>query len=69
MKTKISSEDHFIIYDIPLLFENNLKEKFDLVVTMNLSQDNQIKRLCERDKISQDLAKKLLLNKCLWNLR
>ena len=49
-----------IIYDVPLLFEKELKEKLDLSVLVYASQETQIDRLVERDKIDISLANKII---------
>jgi dephospho-CoA kinase len=49
-----------IIYDVPLLFEKKLELFFDQVVLVYASKDEQIKRLIQRDHISNELALKML---------
>lgn len=39
----------FVFYEVPLLFEKNLSDKVDLIVTIYIQEDVQIKRLSERD--------------------
>ncbi len=50
----------FVIYDVPLLFEKNLKSMFDCVILVYVPQEVQIKRLMERDHISKNEALKKL---------
>ena len=49
-----------IIYDVPLLFEKKMELLFDQVVLVYASKTEQIKRLMQRDHISNDLALKML---------
>jgi dephospho-CoA kinase len=49
-----------IIYDIPLLFEKNLQDKFDYTVLVYASKEQQIERLCKRDNLTLDLATKII---------
>jgi dephospho-CoA kinase len=49
-----------VVYDIPLLFENNLQKSFDLVVVVYAPRVMQIERLIQRDRISKELAQKIL---------
>ena len=49
-----------IIYDVPLLFEKGLREKFDVVICVYAPEKIQLKRLIDRDKIQEDLAKKII---------
>ena len=50
----------FLIYDIPLLFEKNLQEKFDTDLLIYAPREVQAKRLIKRDQISDELASKIL---------
>ena len=49
-----------VIYDVPLLFEKNLKDKFDCVVVVYCPPALQIQRLMIRDGISKSEALKKL---------
>lgn len=49
-----------LIYDIPLLFEKNMKDYFDLTVLVYAPQELQIERLMNRDGLSEELAKNIL---------
>ncbi len=53
---------HLIIYDVPLLFEKDLGDKVDISICVYSSEDNQLKRLMERDKIDETLAKSIIKN-------
>ena len=57
---KLSPEDTFIIYDIPLLFEKNLTSLVDVKILVYAPPQIQLERLMKRDSISQNLAKKML---------
>ena len=50
--------DAMIIYDVPLLFEKNLEKLFDCVIVVYAKPELQIKRLMERDGMTEDEAKR-----------
>lgn len=47
-----------IILDIPLLFESKLDKKCDKIVGVLANQKIKIQRICKRDNITQEYAKK-----------
>ena len=49
-----------VIYDIPLLFEKSLQDRFDLVVCVYCTKEQQQKRLEDRDCIDKTLAQAIL---------
>jgi dephospho-CoA kinase len=49
-----------IIYEIPLLFEKGLQDKFDIVVVISLEEASQVERLTRRDVISEIDARKMI---------
>tara|TARA_Y100001970_G_C13967528_1_gene716408 strand:+ start:13 stop:609 length:597 start_codon:yes stop_codon:yes gene_type:complete len=53
-KTKIA------FFDIPLLFENNLQGKFDLVVSIISNRKNRFIRLSKSKKMSKELYSKII---------
>lgn len=50
----------YLFYDIPLLFENSLQDKFDCTIAVYCPRGEQVKRIVQRDKISPDLAEKII---------
>ncbi len=54
------SRFRIIIYDIPLLFENNLQSMFDLIILIYADPKIQLSRIIKRDKISPELAQKMI---------
>ena len=52
------SSDKILIFEIPLLFENQLQTAFDLTVNVSANKDLRIKRIIARDKINRELSKK-----------
>ena len=46
-----------IVIDAPLLFEAKLDKFCDTTIAIETTQDVKIKRICERDKISEKVAK------------
>ena len=59
-KKKISKEDPYIFYDIPLLFEKDLHPYFDYIILVSSTFENQLSRIVERDKCGVDIAKKII---------
>jgi len=53
-----SRGDTVALYEIPLLFEKNLVDEFDLIVTVAISRELQIDRLVRRGGMSRDEALK-----------
>ena len=53
-----TSSQEFLIFEIPLLFENSLQNAFDLTINISSQNEVRIKRIIERDKISEEAAKK-----------
>lgn len=54
--THLLKTNQHVIQDIPLLFENKLEQHFDLVIVVYIDQQEQIKRLQQRDDISYEAA-------------
>lgn len=54
------SNPEVIIYDVPMLFENQLELELDLTITVYTPQEIQIKRVMKRDNIPQELAQKII---------
>ncbi len=59
-KAQLKPPYNFVVYDVPLLFEKNLASLFDITITVYASKETQINRLVERDKISLELANKII---------
>lgn len=57
---QIKNDSKFIIYDVPLLYEKGLQTMVDQVVVVYVPKEIQIQRLMNRDKISKELAIKIL---------
>lgn len=49
-----------VIYEVPLLFEKDMEKFFDLTVVTGLTSEEQLKRLQERNQLSEDEAKKII---------
>lgn len=46
-----SSKEDYLVFEIPLLFENKLQDAFDLTINISTFPKNQISRSQKRDKI------------------
>ncbi len=51
---------HVVVVEVPLLFELELEENFDIVILVTIDKDLQVKRMMDRDAISCDDANALL---------
>lgn len=49
-----------LIFDIPLLFESGMAERFDLVILVYVPQEVQLARLMQRDGLTREAAEKTL---------
>ena len=49
-----------LFFDVPLLFENNLKKDFDIVISIISTKKNRLKRLRFSKKITKKTFKKIL---------
>ena len=55
---ELSEDEYFgVLIDAPLLFESGFNEKCDLIISVIASEDIRIKRITERDGISEEKAK------------
>lgn len=52
--------DKLVVVDVPLLFESQLTEYFERVVVVYVPRTEQLRRLMERDKLSEEEAEKRL---------
>lgn len=57
---KFSVSPKFIIYDIPLLFEKELQNKFDLTVLVYAPKEIQIQRAASRDRSTNKEIQKIV---------
>ncbi len=53
-------ESKLIVIDAPLLFESGLDKVCDVVIGVSAKENDKIERICKRDKISKQIAKKRL---------
>lgn len=51
----------YVIWVVPLLIENNLHQLADRVLMVDIPETLQMERLINRDKISESLAKRMIL--------
>lgn len=62
IKNRINNINHkqMILIDAPLLYESGLDSICDTVITILAQQEEQIKRICRRDNVTEESAKKRL---------
>lgn len=53
-------DKELIVIDAPLLFESNLDKICDMVIGVIASKEDKIKRICNRDNISEETARKAI---------
>ncbi len=58
--SKISGKEKIIFYDVPLLFEKRINLLVDASLVVYCEQQEQIRRVCKRDKIDKELALKII---------
>ena len=46
----------FVVYEVPLLFENQLQDQFDTTILVSVPLAVQVKRLTQRDPITEEEA-------------
>ncbi|MEA1995569.1 MAG: dephospho-CoA kinase [Campylobacterota bacterium] len=57
---KKKDKDAVIIYDVPLLYEKKMENMFDTIIVVYVDRKTQIKRIMERNKVSEEGAEKRL---------
>ncbi len=60
IKVHETSEEPFVVIEIPLLFELGMEELFDTSIAVSVSSSQQIKRLMERDNVTKENAQSLI---------
>ncbi len=60
LKIKTEGNAKYIIIDAPLLFEANMEDICDKVIVLIADEELKIERICTRDGIDSDTAKKRL---------
>jgi len=53
---KLQKKHKHVIVEIPLLYESNSENLFDLIIVVYVDQKTQLQRVIERDQIGQALA-------------
>lgn len=53
-------DKELIVIDAPLLYESNLDKICDMVIGVIAKEEDKINRICKRDNISEEMAKKRL---------
>ena len=55
-----NDKNDIIIFDVPLLFETEMDKICDKVIVVYTDETTQIKRMIERDNITEELARKII---------
>ena len=56
------ADDHYLIVSVPLLVETGMNQVMDRTLVVDCSEETQIERLMNRDQITSDQAKSILIN-------
>jgi dephospho-CoA kinase len=54
--------EYYTIHEAAIIFENNLQNNFDAIINVSAPSDIRIKRVMERDDISEELVKMRMTN-------
>ena len=54
----------YTILSIPLLFETGQEKEVDRILLVDCPVELQVKRICSRDKISQQQARSIIATQC-----
>jgi dephospho-CoA kinase len=49
-----ATSQHLVVYEVPLLFENNLEKQMKAVILVSAPEDQRIQRVMARDKLNVD---------------
>jgi dephospho-CoA kinase len=52
--------DRLVVVDVPLLYESQLESYFEQIMVVYVPRDEQLKRLMQRDKLSEEEAERRL---------
>lgn len=55
-KAQIKSDIKYIVLDVPLLFESKINEVCNYTIGVTAPKIEKIKRICKRDKLSEEKA-------------
>lgn len=67
LEIKEENKGKNIVFDIPLLFENNYEKICDMTLLISTDIETQIRRIEERDNIDEELAKKIIFSQMPLN--
>lgn len=56
----VKEQKQLIVIDAPLLFESKLDQICDIVIGVIANEEEKIQRICDRDHISKEMARKRL---------
>ena len=54
--------EHYTIHEAAIIFENKLQRNFDVVINVSAPPDIRIRRVMERDNISEEMVRKRMAN-------
>lgn len=59
-RIRVKEKHAIVLSDVPLLFEGGMQHLFDLTLLVLIAPEEQIRRLCIRNRLSEEEAKKRL---------
>ncbi len=57
-----NKNEHYTIHETAILFENNLQKNFDVIINVSAPSEIRLKRVMERDNVSEDMVKVRMAN-------
>ena len=55
-----AADSKYVLLVHPILFETNQDKACDFIIAISVPRENQVKRVCERDNCSEELANKMI---------
>ncbi len=59
----------YTIHETAILFENNLQKNFDVIINVSAPSEIRLKRVIERDNVSEDMVKVRMTNQINDNIK
>ncbi len=55
-----AADSKYVLLVHPILFETNQDKTCDFIIAISVPRENQVKRVCERDNCTEELANKMI---------
>ncbi|EPR70623.1 Dephospho-CoA kinase [Winogradskyella psychrotolerans RS-3] len=57
-----SQDSEYVIKEVAIIFENNLQDQYDYIITVVADEDLRMQRVMKRDNVSQEKVKAIMKN-------